>query len=195
MIPFAQFTALLVILVCIQFGLSAWSLALREKLPGASKYPLDTSFEDFKLNMGEHTHIWHKMQYELQCCGVYELTDYYRTGSSHSGVPWSCCSIPKQSEHTACQSFHQRGCMHVLSDTIRERLFYVSIVLISAAIIQSMGLFCIIQLTILLHDEDKKSNDQVDMPSTSRSRERRERRNKELLPLAQTSKVPDNQKY
>lgn len=183
------------ILVCIQFCLSAWSLALREQLPGASKYPLDSSFEDFKQHMGDHSHIWHKMQYDLHCCGVYELTDYYRTGSSHAGVPWSCCTIPEKAEHSACQSFHQRGCMHVLSDTIRERLFYVSIVLICAAIIQSMGLFCIIQLTILLHDEERRSSDQTDMPSTSRSRERRERRNKELLPLAQSSKVPDNQKY
>lgn len=183
------------ILVCIQFVLSAWSLSLRENLPGAAKHPLDISFEEFKAKMDDHEHIWHKMQYDLQCCGVYELTDYYRTGKSHTGVPWSCCAIPTQPEHTACQSFHQRGCMHVLSDTIRERLFYVSIVLICSAIIQSMGLFCIIQLTILLHDEEKKANDQTDMPSTSRSRERRERRNKELLPLAQSSKVPDSQKY
>lgn len=85
--------------------------------------------------------------------------------------------------------------MHILSDTVRERLFYVSIVLICAAIVQSMGLFCIIQLTILLHDEDKQV-DPNDLPSTSRiSTERRHRRNKELLPLAQKSNVPDNQKY
>jgi hypothetical protein len=184
-----------VILVCIQFALSAWSLALREKLPGAAKHPMDVSYDDFKTQSNDHTHIWHKMQYELQCCGVYELSDYFRSGHANSGVPWSCCSIPTQPEHSACKSFHQRGCMHVLSDTIRERLFYVSLVLIIAAIIQSMGLFCIIQLTILLHDHDKSVNDPInDMPSTSRN-ERRHRRNKELLPLAQTSKVPDSQKY
>lgn len=84
--------------------------------------------------------------------------------------------------------------MHILSDTVRERLFYVSIVLIVAAIVQSMGLFCIIQLTILMHDQEKL-NDPNDLPSTSRSTERRNRRNKELLPLAQKSSVPDNQKY
>jgi len=184
-----------VILVCIQFGLSAWSLALREKLPGAAKYPMDTSYAEFKEDIGDHLHIWHKMQYELQCCGVYELSDYFRTGQANSGVPWSCCTVPTQPEHSACKSFYQRGCLHILSDTIRERLFYVSIVLICAAIVQSMGLFCIIQLTILLHDREKAA-DPNDMPSTSRSSaERRNRRNKELLPLAQTSKVPDNQKY
>lgn len=184
------------ILVCIQFALSAWSLALREKLPGASKFPMDTAYERFVLDTSDHTHIFHKMQYELKCCGVYEMSDYFRVGSKHTGVPWSCCQVPTKPEHTACKDFYQRGCMHVLSDTIRERLFYVSIVLICAAIIQSMGLFCIIQLTILLQDEEKKANDPTDMPSTSRSsRERRERRNKELLPLAQTSKVPDSQKY
>lgn len=182
------------ILVCIQFVLSAWSLALREKLPGAAKYPMDSSYDEFKQQVNDHTHIWHKMQYELKCCGVYELSDYFRTGTTQAGVPWSCCSIPTEPEQSACKSFYQRGCMHVLSDTIRERLFYVSIVLICAAIIQSMGLFCIIQLTILLHDEQKKDTDQTDLPSTSRG-ERRHRRNKELLPLAQTSKVPDNQKY
>lgn len=183
------------ILVCIQFVLSAWSLALREELPGAAKHPMDTSYEEFKNQINDHTHIWHKMQYELQCCGVYELSDYFRSGQSKSvGVPWSCCSIPTHPEHSACKSFYQRGCMHVVSDTIRERLFYVSIVLICAAIIQSMGLFCIIQLTILLHDQAKKENDPTEMPSTSRA-ERRTRRNKELLPLAQSSKVPDSQKY
>lgn len=189
-----QFTILLVILVCIQFALSAWSLALREKLPGAAKHPMDTSYAEFKEEIHEHTHIWHKLQYELQCCGVYELSDYFRTGGSHAGVPWSCCTIPTQPDHSSCKSFYQRGCMHVLSDTIRERLFYVSIVLIVAAIVQSMGLFCIIQLTILLHDEEKE-RDPNDLPSTSRSTERRSRRNKELLPLAQKSNVPDNQKY
>jgi len=188
------FTGLLVILVCIQFVLSAWALALREKLPGAAKHPMDESYSDFKDHIGDHTHIWHKLQYELQCCGVYELSDYFRSGGSHSGVPWSCCTIPTQPEHSACKSFYQRGCMHILSDTIRERLFYVSIVLIVAAIVQSMGLFCIIQLTILLHDQEKE-NETTDMPSTSRSAERRTRRNKELLPLAQKSSVPDNQKY
>lgn len=184
------------ILVCIQFGLSAWSLALREKLPGAAKYPMDSSYADFKDHLNDHTHIWHKMQYELQCCGVYELSDYFRTGSSNTGVPWSCCTIPTQPEHSACKSFHQRGCMHILSDTIRERLFYVSIVLICAAIVQSMGLFCIIQLTILIHDEEKAIDpNELPSTSTSRSAERRSRRNKELLPLAQKSNVPDNQKY
>ncbi|CRK87622.1 CLUMA_CG001418, isoform A [Clunio marinus] len=183
------FTTLLVILVCIQFVLSAWSLALREKLPGAAKHPMDTSYADFKEKISDHTHVWHKLQYELQCCGVYELSDYFRTGGSHSGVPWSCCTIPTQPDHSACKSFYQRGCMHILSDTIRDRLFYVSIVLISAAIVQSMGLFCIIQLTILLHDQEKQV-DPNELPSTSaRSTERRNRRNKELLPLAQKSNL------
>jgi CD63 antigen len=182
-----------VILVCIQFALSAWSLALREKLPGAAKYPIETSFEVFKTQFSDHLHIWHKMQYELKCCGVYEMSDYNRAGTSHVGVPWSCCTIPTEPHHSSCESHYKRGCMHVLSDTIRERLFLVSVALICSAIIQSMGLFCIIQLTILLHQQ-KNEQDPNEMPSTSRS-ERRPRRNKELLPLAQTSKVPDSQKY
>jgi hypothetical protein len=157
---------------------------------------MDLSYEDFTSHISEHTNIWHKMQYELKCCGVYEMSDYFRTGKTHVGVPWSCCTVPTEPEHGACKDFYQRGCLQILSDTIRERLFYVSIVLVCAAIIQSMGLFCIIQLTILLHDEEKKENDPNEMPSTSRgTRERRERRNKELLPLAQSSKVPDSQKY
>lgn len=57
-----------------------------------------------------------------------------------------------------------------------------------------MGLFCIIQLTILLN-EDKSKDEALELgPSSSRS-DRRHRRNKELLPLAQTSKLPDSQKY
>lgn len=155
---------------------------------------MDTSYSEFKEQTNDHTHIWHKLQYELQCCGVYELSDYFRSSSGNSGVPWSCCTIPTQPDHTSCKSFYQRGCMHILSDTIRERLFYVSIVLICAAIVQSMGLFCIIQLTILLQDEEN-TVDPNELPSTSRSTERRSRRNKELLPLAQKSNVPDNLKY
>lgn len=128
------------ILVCIQFALSAWSLALREKLPGAAKFPMDHSYTQFRLNTHDHLHIWHKMQYELQCCGVYELSDYFRAGQSQSGgVPWSCCTIPTKPEHSSCTSFYQRGCLHILSDTIRERLFFVSIVLISAAIVQVLN--------------------------------------------------------
>lgn len=57
-----------------------------------------------------------------------------------------------------------------------------------------MGLFCIIQLTILLN-EDNRKEEALDLgPSSSRT-DRRHRRNKELLPLAQTSKIPDSQKY
>lgn len=159
------------ILVCTQFTLSAWSLAMREKLPGAAKFPIDSSYADFVKAKTSHLedryinhlstcififhisfknnsphfylfslfsccdfrHVWHKMQYELKCCGVYDLNDYFRTTGA---VPWSCCSIPTDPGDSACKTFYQRGCLHILSDTIRERLFYVSIVLISAAIIQ-----------------------------------------------------------
>lgn len=187
------------ILVCIQFALSAWSLSLREELPGAAKLQMDASYAEFKHMIGDHTHIWHKMQYELQCCGIYELTDYFRTDGisvGAVGVPWSCCKTPTEAEQTSCNTFHQRGCLHILSETIRDRLFYVSLVLIVAAIVQSMGLFCIIQLTFLLNVHEQQIKDTTDMPSTSRSRESRHRRNKELLPLSQKStSVPESQKY
>lgn len=184
------------ILVCIQFALSAWSLSLREELPGAAKLPMDSSYSEFKHQINDHTHIWHKMQFELQCCGVYELSDYFRTDGVHVGVPWSCCTNPTEPEHASCKSFYQRGCLHILSDTIRDKLFYVSLVLIVAAIVQSMGLFCIIQLTFLLNQHEQKNKDPDELPSTSRSTERRHRRNKELLPLSQKStSVPESQKY
>lgn len=86
------------ILVCIQFALSAWSLSLREELPGAAKYQMDTSYSEFKHTINDPTHIWHKMQYELQCCGIYELSDYFRTDGIHVGVPWSCCTTPTEPE-------------------------------------------------------------------------------------------------
>lgn len=124
------------ILVCIQFALSAWSLALREKLPGHAKFTLDLSFKQFRVNTNDHLNVWNKMQYELQCCGVHQLSDYYSDLTQSGGVPLSCCSVPTKPEHSSCTSFYQRGCIFVLSETIRERLFYVSIVLICAAIIQ-----------------------------------------------------------
>lgn len=177
--------------------MSAWSLSLREELPGAAKYQMDTSYSEFKHTINDHTHIWHKMQYELQCCGIYELSDYFRTDGIHVGVPWSCCTTPTEADQASCKSFYQRGCLHILSENIRDRLFYVSLVLVVAAIVQSMGLFCIIQLTFLLNQHEQQLKDNSDMPSTSRSTERRHhRRNKELLPLSQKStSVPESQKY
>lgn len=57
-----------------------------------------------------------------------------------------------------------------------------------------MGLFCIIQLTTLLNEAERTEEVLELGPSSSRT-DRRHRRNKELLPLAQTSKLPDSQKY
>lgn len=82
-------------MLCIQFALSAWSLSMREKLPGAAKHPIDLSYAEFSSKVKDHNQVWHRMQFQLQCCGVYDLQDYFRL---HIGVPWSCCSIPTQPE-------------------------------------------------------------------------------------------------
>jgi hypothetical protein len=57
----SKFTGLLVILVVTQFALSAWSLAMREKLPGAAKHPVDMSYAEFVhiKNKADHTHVWY----------------------------------------------------------------------------------------------------------------------------------------
>lgn len=125
----------MVILLCIQFALGAWSLAMREKLPGAAKHPIDLSYADFVAPKfkPDHTHVWHKIQYQLQCCGVYDLQDYFR---HHIGVPWSCCSVPVTPDDSGCKNFYQRGCLAVLSDDIRDKLFQISIILVCTAIIQ-----------------------------------------------------------
>ena len=55
-----------------------------------------------------------------------------------------------------------------------------------------MGLFCIIQLTVLLSTKSKDT--EMSEPSTSRGTAR-SRRAKELLPLAQANKLADSEKY
>lgn len=58
-----------------------------------------------------------------------------------------------------------------------------------------MGLFCIIQLTILISHAKKEEQQQAQAAATT-PRSSQRRRNKELLPLAaQSNKLSDQEKY
>ena len=69
--------------------------------------------------------------FQLQCCGIDGPTDYRRYGSLDS----SCCLSTNQHEGW-CHSVQQRGCLVSLTNDIQERMLWVSVVSILAAILQ-----------------------------------------------------------
>lgn len=164
------FSAILVAAICVQFIICGWSLAMRETLPSSVEIYVDDSFVEFleKRTKVDNLHIWNRMQSQLQCCGVDGPLDYRRLA-----IPWSCCSRPEDPFESVCRTHYQRGCLSVLTQQIRSRLLYACIVAIGIALLQSVGVFCAIQLTLLIG----KAKSGEDITTVAK-------RQHELLPLS-----------
>lgn len=62
-----QFGAMLVILICAQFLLCGWALALRQSLPSKAELPVDISFTEFvEMPRVDQSHMWNQMQSEVR---------------------------------------------------------------------------------------------------------------------------------
>ncbi|KAL7737432.1 hypothetical protein ACLKA6_007575, partial [Drosophila palustris] len=85
----------------------------------------------------------------LQCCGVDGPLDYRRLS-----LPWSCCSRPEHAYESACDTHYKRGCLAVVSEQIKSRLMITAFGAAIIAILQSLGIFCAVHLTILFGKND-----------------------------------------
>lgn len=58
---------MLVILICAQFLLCGWALALRQSLPSKAELPVDISFTEFvEMPKVDQSHMWNQMQSEVR---------------------------------------------------------------------------------------------------------------------------------
>ncbi|XP_053687551.1 tetraspanin-3 isoform X2 [Sabethes cyaneus] len=135
------FSAFLVILIVAQFLISGWAIATKTQLITPAELAIEANFGQFIALDGvsnDQTHIWNRLQRDIQCCGVNGIHDYKKVG-----VPWSCYDPINSKVYSA-------GCMHMFVKSIEVNMIRVALVAIAAALIQSLGIFCVIQLVMLL---------------------------------------------
>lgn len=165
------FCAFLVILIVVQFLISGWAVATKTQLITPAELAIEASFSQFISRDGattDKTHIWNRLQRDFQCCGYNGIHDYQKIN-----VPWSCYD-------PISSSVFKVGCMHILVKSIEANMIRVAVVAISAALIQSLGIFCVIQLVMLL----KKPK--LQLPNGD-GHSMRIKRTRELVPLSSTS--------
>lgn len=135
------FCAFLVLLIVILFLVSGWSVATKARLITPAELAIESSFGEFlekDSSTKDQTHIWNRLQRDFHCCGYNGIHDYKKVG-----VPWSCYDPINSKVFNA-------GCMHVFVKSIEMNMVRVAVVAIASALIQSLGIFCVIQLTMLL---------------------------------------------
>nr|XP_019527401.2 CD63 antigen-like [Aedes albopictus] len=167
------FCAFLVILIVIQFLISGWAVATKQQLLTPAELAIETSFGQFVATAGaitDPTHIWNRLQRDLQCCGINNVHDYKKEKQKQLGLPWSCYN-PVDSK------IYDVGCAHVLVKSIEMDIIKVAIVAIVSALVQSLGIFCVIQLVMLL------KRPKLTLPNGN-NHSLRIKRPRELAPLA-----------
>jgi len=187
----ALFNVLLIVLVIMQSLTCFWAFKLRNTLIPRSvsfETKIDDSFEESlkrHTNPLEFSNKWDFIQEQYQCCGVDGNSDYRR---ATWGISWSCCAQSEDPFMTGCTNFYQRGCLGVIIHTIKRLLLYASLTAFVAAVLQSVGLFCSIQLISSL-----KQNENIDDVDTS-SMSFRQKLERELKPLSSRTRTRTHHK-
>lgn len=170
------FCAFLVILIVVQFLISGWAVAAKHQLITPAELAIESSFQRFISTEGastDKTHIWNRLQRDYQCCGYSNIHDY--GNNKNRPIPTSCLDAINNKIYSV-------GCMHLLVKGLEANMIRVAIVAIVAALIQSLGIFCVIQLVMLL----KKPKPQLPN-GDSRLHSMRKMRPRELVPLSTNS--------
>ncbi|XP_308575.5 CD9 antigen isoform X1 [Anopheles gambiae] len=165
------FCAFLVLFIVILFLVSGWSVATKAHLIVPAEVAIETSFTEFlaKDNTNDQTHIWNRLQRDFRCCGYNGIHDYKK--NKQMGFPWSCYDpIDTKVFNT--------GCMHVFVKSIEMNMIRVAVVAVASALIQSLGIFCAIQLTMLLRRPT------LMLPNGDNNHSVRVKRTRELTPLS-----------
>uniref|UniRef100_A0A8D8GLU4 CD63 antigen n=1 Tax=Culex pipiens TaxID=7175 RepID=A0A8D8GLU4_CULPI len=169
------FCAFLVALIVVQFLISGWAVAAKHQLITPAELAIESSFHQFISTDGastDKTHIWNRLQRDYQCCGYSSIHDY---SNRKRDIPTSCFD-------SINNKLYSVGCMHLLVKGMEGNMIRVAIVAIVAALIQSLGIFCVIQLVMLL----KKPK--MQLPNgDSRLHSMRKMRPREMVPLSTTA--------
>lgn len=169
------FCAFLVALIVVQFLISGWAVAAKHQLITPAELAIESSFHQFISTDGastDKTHIWNRLQRDYQCCGYSSIHDY---SNRKRDIPTSCFD-------SINNKLYSVGCMHLLVKGMEANMIRVAIVAIVAALIQSLGIFCVIQLVMLL----KKPK--MQLPNgDSRLHSMRKMRPREMVPLSTTA--------
>lgn len=165
------FCAFLVIQIVIQFLISGWAYATKVQLITPAELAIKANFDLFiskEESRSDQTHIWNRLQRDMECCGALHPIDYIKIG-----VPWSCNDPISTNRYDV-------GCMHVLVKHIQWNMIRVSVLAVSTALIQSLGIFCVIQLVLLLKRPRK-------MLPNGDNHSLRAKRTREQMPLSASS--------
>ncbi|XP_069687384.1 23 kDa integral membrane protein-like [Periplaneta americana] len=145
------FSLFLVTIVVTEFSSGVWALTSRAAFEDEMIVAMETSFSTY-LEKESVRNKWKSLQREMECCGVDGPNNY----NQHNRLDLSCC-VSETSLHGNCQMIRQRGCAFSLSEDIRQRLLWVSLVAIGVAILQASGVLCSFCLSNSLKNEARKN--------------------------------------
>ncbi|XP_055607739.1 CD63 antigen [Uranotaenia lowii] len=140
------FCVFLVAQIIVQFLVGGWAMASRHQLQIPAELALESNFQQFLGLTGataDPTHVWNRLQRDFHCCGLHSVHDFQKVTKPTSGIPWSCYE-PINKE------IYAHGCMHVFMQSIQTNMMRVAALAIATALVQSLGIFCVIQLVMLL---------------------------------------------
>ncbi|KAM3961770.1 23 kDa integral membrane protein [Aphomia sociella] len=154
-------TGLLIILVVvIEFSCFVWAMVVWDNIEIDIKSTMTGYFAQTAMTESNSadTIRWDRLHLKFECCGVSGPSDY----SSSGHVPFSCCGQgPLDSLHkpyTAdCTALYQRGCGRPLHDYAKQQLLLVAMTALTAAILQSSGIFCTFFLAHAIKEKRRAS--------------------------------------
>lgn len=148
---------LVVIIFVLEIVAGILAFVYRDDLEGGITAELTKGIRsNYKVEDGL-TKAWDSAQSDLQCCGVVNYTDWYRSAAwpNHDYVPESCClfKAPTCGESGDASQWHKKGCYEEIKGKILDNLYIVGIIGITIGIIQILGLVASMALTCFLRSE------------------------------------------
>ncbi|XP_061095882.1 tetraspanin 37 [Conger conger] len=149
----ALFAYLLIIVFCLEATAAALAFVNIGKI-GAELTPLQNIFQNYSgSNQDPASRAVDSIQEQMQCCGVWDYTDWETTPwFKHTGkfsVPQSCCN----STFHACNGsvsqpfmLYPQGCRERLEDGISFILHLIIYYVVAATLVQIVGLVSVAQL-------------------------------------------------
>ncbi|XP_057300613.1 tetraspanin-3-like isoform X2 [Hydractinia symbiolongicarpus] len=95
--------------------------------------------------------LFDKMQRNLKCCGVTNVSNWKNVSQSHQHhIPESCCAHQGYSCYNQPDNLYKEGCYDQLIDTFNKNLRYIMGVVIGFAVFQLMGIILCVYLLVVL---------------------------------------------
>jgi len=129
------FVLITVVAIGCEIAIGIWSMVLWSKVADQSARLMSSSFQGFvKDNYDKNQ--WTRLQTELQCCGINNVSDYSTIGSPSGSIPISCCNTST----TACLSMYAQGCKAPLIKYVKTLMLDIALIGFGSGLFQVVGI-------------------------------------------------------